>query len=758
MFNKNNFCHVASNNRNDVKVGVFVYKTTDELDTVKTSGYFNEKIVDINLHDLIIHEWHDAADRTKVQYNLLCVTERTLDNVGTTVIHNAWDESVHDMLQAIDAVLNNLPNVYVKQDGTSVMSAPLKFKAGSLRGAIGPSFGGVELYTLNNDDTLSLVPVARITNTAFTPHTDNAQDVGSTTRKWKDAYIARVITAVINNGFDIAVPVTNQADTLALKSQVDTAANSGSQLTNKGVWYAKMYAATVVPTGAEYDGRNYADFSQTDINGDPIIVLYEGQSGSWVQTQTITPPADYNGYVTITSKIWDITEQSGQQGGLILWAFNTKTFTPYPKIISFEDAALTGIPTAPNLSAGSPNNQIVNKQSLEDAIAANPQANQSLSNLDSTGQNITNWSSNVSNCVVEIPQNIKLELNAGTLTLKAGSTVYTPNGQATYDTTDITTDVELLSSTTAGYATGKYLLFYNSTLNKIKCVESYNNCQSGSYDGSQYCMFYNTSYNTIKYTDDSGSTWEDGYSLPFALAIVTNGTGITKIEQAFDGIGYMGQTFFTLPGLSVLCPNGRNSNGTLNSNKITKTSVKRTSSGVSGTAVGYVIGGTNLSYGTLFYDEKENFLINQNFGTKEPNSAIIATYTVENDIIVEFHPKTVFHAVDTNESDYVVETQLPTAQNDYTWYRKYKSGWVEQGGYYNGNISAGSTASVSLPITMADANYTCIITGEQNSSNWAYGVLADGSRTTTGFSIFAGGGGSSDKLKGATWQVSGVAA
>lgn len=35
---------------------------------------------------------------------------------------------------------------------------------------------------------------------------------------------------------------------------------------------------------------------------------------------------------------------------------------------------------------------------------------------------------NISNCITEIPQDIKLELNNGTLTLKAGSKVYIPNG------------------------------------------------------------------------------------------------------------------------------------------------------------------------------------------------------------------------------------------------------------------------------------------------------------------------------------------
>ena len=32
-----------------------------------------------------------------------------------------------------------------------------------------------------------------------------------------------------------------------------------------------------------------------------------------------------------------------------------------------------------------------------------------------------------------------------------------------------------------------------------------------------------------------------------------------------------------------------------------------------------------------------------------------------------------------NQGDYVIETQLPTEENNYSWYRLYKSGWVEQG-------------------------------------------------------------------------------
>lgn len=58
---------------------------------------------------------------------------------------------------------------------------------------------------------------------------------------------------------------------------------------------------------------------------------------------------------------------------------------------------------------------------------------------------------------------------------------------------------------------------------------------------------------------------------------------------------------------------------------------------------------------------------------------------------------------DLASADYVVESQLPTANNNYTWYRKYKSGWVEMGGQITVSSSSGET--VSLPIEMADAYY-----------------------------------------------------
>lgn len=57
----------------------------------------------------------------------------------------------------------------------------------------------------------------------------------------------------------------------------------------------------------------------------------------------------------------------------------------------------------------------------------------------------------------------------------------------------------------------------------------------------------------------------------------------------------------------------------------------------------------------------------------------------------------------TNTVDYVIEWQLPTAENNYSWYRKYKSGWVEQGGLLGTNVSS---QTISLLITMSDTYYS----------------------------------------------------
>jgi hypothetical protein len=96
----------------------------------------------------------------------------------------------------------------------------------------------------------------------------------------------------------------------------------------------------------------------------------------------------------------------------------------------------------------------------------------------------------------------------------------------------------------------------------------------------------------------------------------------------------------------------------------------------------------------------------------------------------------------------VVEFQEPTATNNYTWYRKYADGWVEQGG-----ISAWKV-TITLPIVMSDTNYCVQISGNMtDASTLGYPVDAI-NKTINGFYLGTRDTGSQQ----VAWQVSGMAA
>lgn len=78
------------------------------------------------------------------------------------------------------------------------------------------------------------------------------------------------------------------------------------------------------------------------------------------------------------------------------------------------------------------------------------------------------------------------------------------------------------------------------------------------------------------------------------------------------------------------------------------------------------------------------------------NTIIAGTYTSQ----INNKANKDFSNVDAN-IDYIVEYQMPTSTNNYTWYRKYNSGWVEQG---CGNVV--TPATVTLPVTMQDTEYS----------------------------------------------------
>ena len=115
--------------------------------------------------------------------------------------------------------------------------------------------------------------------------------------------------------------------------------------------------------------------------------------------------------------------------------------------------------------------------------------------------------------------------------------------------------------------------------------------------------------------------------------------------------------------------------------------------------------------------------------------------------------------------DTVVAYQLPTAENNYTWYRKYASGCVEQGGIWTGSWVVGNgstgTQSITIPVEMADTNYYINVdlsNGISTSGDQIWTFHATQGLTTTNFSVVAGGYNNSRTITRFVWQIKGMAA
>ena len=155
------------------------------------------------------------------------------------------------------------------------------------------------------------------------------------------------------------------------------------------------------------------------------------------------------------------------------------------------------------------------------------------------------------NRILEIPQDIKLELNSGTLTIKAGTKGYDGNGLFYTVTSDITYTAS---------ANDTYFLYLRDSSPYFRIS---NKNESGTSVPSGYTgAFFHTDTGICNFY--SSGTLTENLSLPIAIITVSNGA-ISSIDQVFNGFGYIGSTVFALPGVKVQIPDGKNEDGTLKS-------------------------------------------------------------------------------------------------------------------------------------------------------------------------------------------------
>ncbi len=241
----------------------------------------------------------------------------------------------------------------------------------------------------------------------------------------------------------------------------------------------------------------------------------------------------------------------------------------------------------------------------------------------------------ISNCLTKIPQDIRLSVSSGTLTLGSGSKAYSGSGSAINITQNLTA-----SSSGAG----SFLVFAKADASAlVLCPLA--NCSSGTSDPqTENTVYYNTSTKTVSYYASANTPTE--VSLP--LGVCTASGQITSVDHVFNGFGFIGNVAFILPGVECLCVNGRNADGSLNSviTKISAVTIPSLLDDVSRTEI--YISGTNsaviMDEGAYSYDALKNYFF---FGSST-RSACFAFSVTRDDTgrILSLTPQDVFRAVD----------------------------------------------------------------------------------------------------------------
>lgn len=295
------------------------------------------------------------------------------------------------------------------------------------------------------------------------------------------------------------------------------------------------------------------------------------------------------------------------------------------------------------------NNNAASKQALVDAsasaaaVSAQEAANSAVAARPLSDKNITN-------CITAIPQDIKLEHVSGVLKLKAGSKVYKANGES------ITISGDLVVAQ-GGTNTGAFA-FYRSDNNTVYTVIASQTFSGATAPANPVTTttWLDTGAKDVKVYD--GTQWVGGVSLPLCTFDNQNGK-VTAVTQVFNGMGYIGNSVYALPGVKGLIPNGFNADGSLNNAEFEVANVLITTNTGSTDKRNIVFNNGWMGHPRQSYYNIED---NRNYRTNNDETDIIITTTIiaaaveyVKGRVTSLTPKTVFHAVDYN--DYAEDIQ-----------------------------------------------------------------------------------------------------
>ncbi len=336
----------------------------------------------------------------------------------------------------------------------------------------------------------------------------------------------------------------------------------------------------------------------------------------------------------------------------------------------------------------------------------------------------------ITNVVTEIPQDIKLELNSGTLTLKAGSKVYVPNGFEQDGVTPKFDEVTIENDIAIAYGTviNRLMLTYDAISN-VRVLTQNIQCYSGTAapspaSGSTRQTWYDTTNNIIKTRAGSGE-WSPSISFPIAIVNCVASNTFT-VGQVFNGFGYIGRTYFVLPNVKALFADGRNEDGTYKNTEITYTNVVTGTASVNASLKNITIHTTaigDLPAQHILYGHKRNMPSTVDNSGRWLYYAIDENkwYVTNGSTIANWsHYRTIIIGANYGDGTYITDfnlNQMPvklvdTNDADGQWVLKHV------------NVASGATIPTTTRKTYSLVNYL-------PADGFAYEVLLDGSVDTT---------------------------
>lgn len=215
---------------------------------------------------------------------------------------------------------------------------------------------------------------------------------------------------------------------------------------------------------------------------------------------------------------------------------------------------------------------IVNKSSID------------LDNLSTKGENHFVNYSQITNCILEVPERIKYRLVSGQLTIYAGSVIIVPYntrqpalniGDTLLHSNFKIVDIQYINNKlfywveiqqnmvqTGVSSSDRDTRLISVSLSTNTIVYDRNTYSTSNPNYTTSVTYYHTTNNEVYQTGSNGA---NARQLSFPLmSVVGNGSNIFgKVKEVFNGIGYIGSTIFVDKGVRGLYSNGFNKNGGL---------------------------------------------------------------------------------------------------------------------------------------------------------------------------------------------------